>query len=140
MSINATAFADNLLLFATTKRGFQALLDEVTGFLRTCRLDTNPGKCFSISIENNTKQKKSLVIASRVSFKIAGQPIRQLTREDDFKYLGVRFTAVGTCKADPIETLKEDLAKLSAVALKPQQRLHGLRTMVLPALYHRLVL
>jgi len=63
-----------------------------------------------------------------------------LRRSDDWKYLGIPFTPEGKATARVIQGLQEVIIKLTKAALKPQQRLFALRTMVIPGIYHQLEL
>ncbi|GBN02051.1 Retrovirus-related Pol polyprotein from type-2 retrotransposable element R2DM [Araneus ventricosus] len=63
-----------------------------------------------------------------------------LTIDEKFKYLGVTFTAQGLLAADCAPTLSNYLSKLASASLKSQQRLFILRTILLPKLFHLLVL
>lgn len=135
---NAIAFADDLTLFASTPQGLQCLIDDTQRFLTSCGLSLNSAKCKTLSIKGQPKQKTSVI--ERRSFTTTGREMPSLGRTDEFKYLGVTFTADGRCKQLPQQDLVPMLESLSKAPLKPQQRLHALRTVVLPKLYHRLTL
>lgn len=137
--LSAIAFADDLVLFALTKEGLQSLLDVTAQYLQKCGLRVNVLKCSTVAIRNVPKEKKSVVDAG-TQFTCNGFPIPALRRTDEWKYLGVPFTAEGRLLSNPLGKLRNDLDKLSAAPLKPQQRLFALRTAVLPGLYHLLVL
>lgn len=136
--LNIAAFADDLVIFASTPMGLQRLLDIVSEFLRTCGLRLNKAKCFTMSIKGQPKQKKSVVVQRE--FLIEQQPIRSLKRTDEWKYLGVTFTAEGKTKVELKANLIEKLDRLTRAPLKPQQRLFALRTVLIPQLYHVLTL
>lgn len=137
--LNSIGYADDLVLFATTAQGLQELLDVSTDYLKKCGLRTNSSKCFTVALKNVPKEKRSVVDASH-TFKCAGQAIPALKRSDDWKYLGVPFTPEGRLASTPMIQLRRDINTLNAAPLKPQQRLFTLRTVVLPSLYHHLVL
>lgn len=63
-----------------------------------------------------------------------------LKRSDDWKYLGIPFTPEGKSTAKIAQGLQDTITKLSEAALKPQQRLFALRTMVIPGIYHKIEL
>ncbi|KAL0103807.1 hypothetical protein PUN28_017844 [Cardiocondyla obscurior] len=96
--INAAAFADDLLLFASTAAGLQKLIDTTTTQLRA------------------------------------------LSRTDEWRYLGIIFTAEGRTQCHPTRTIKPYLDTLTTAPLKPQQRMYALRTTVIPKLYYQLAL
>lgn len=137
--INATAFADDLLLFAATPIGLQQLIDRSATYLETCGMSINATKSLTVSIRADPHQKKTAVDASSAFF-CQGQRLPSLRRTDEWKYLGVHFTPEGRTKCRPMETLGPLLDRLSRAPLKPQQRLYSLRTVVIPKLYHQLAL
>jgi len=139
VSLNAIGFADDLVLFATTPKGLQTLLDTAASYLQSCGLCVNAAKCFTVVLRNVPKEKKSVIDARR-AFSCLGRAIPALKRSDEWKYLGVPFTPEGRLMGNPLDQLRKDLSVLSAAPLKPQQRMFALRTMVLPSLYHQLVL
>lgn len=137
--MSAIAFADDLVLFALTKEGLQTLLNVTATYLQSCGLRVNVLKCSTVALRSVPKQSKSVVDAG-TKFTCNGFPIPALRRTDEWRYLGVPFTAEGRLLSNPMEKLRKDLDKLSTAPLKPQQRLFALRTAVLPGLYHLLVL
>lgn len=137
--INATAFADDLLLFAATPMGLQELIDRSAAYLETCGMSINAAKSLTISVRANPHLKKTAVDVSSV-FLCQGQRLPSLRRTDEWRYLGVRFTPEGRTKCRPTEILSPLLGSLSRAPLKPQQRLYALRTVVIPKLYHQLAL
>jgi len=139
VSLNAIGFADDLVLFATTPKGLQTLLDTAASYLQNCGLCVNAAKCFTVVLRNVPKEKKSVVEAKR-TFSCLDRKIPALKRSDEWKYLGVPFTPEGRLMGNPLVQLRKDLNILTTAPLKPQQRMFALRTMVLPSLYHQLVL
>uniref|UniRef100_A0A1A9VZG3 Reverse transcriptase domain-containing protein n=1 Tax=Glossina brevipalpis TaxID=37001 RepID=A0A1A9VZG3_9MUSC len=137
-SFNSLAFADDLILFASTPSGLQLLLDTTNEFLKQCGLCLNTAKCITISIKGQPKQKNSVVESRK--FKVEQTNIPALKRTDEWKYLGISFTADGRCKIEPQNDILPKLLRLTKAALKPQQRLHALRTVLIPQLYHKITL
>lgn len=137
--VNAMGYADDLVLLATTKVGLQELLDITAEYLQSCGLLVNASKCFTVALRTVPKEKKT-VIDARERFRCLGRLIPALKRSDDWKYLGVPFTPEGRLMCNPLDRLKTEIEHLRAAPLKPQQRLFALRTMVIPGLYHLLVL
>lgn len=136
---NALMFADDMLLFAQTPMGLQSSLDFVSEFLLKCGLSINRGKSFTLCMKNIPNLKKS-VIDARQKFVCNGAQLPSLTREDEFKYLGIPFTPEGRTTIRPDIKLKGAINLLTKAPLKPQQRLFALRVVVLPGLYHLLTL
>lgn len=139
LNVNAAAFADDLLLFASTPTGLQRLLDVLTEFLGKCGLQVNASKCMTISLKNVPHDKKTVVDPNTV-FQCQGRILLALKRSDNWVYFGIPFSPEGRIKLDVVQKLRVSLEKLSRAPLKPQQRLFGLRTMVVPGLFHQVVL
>ncbi|KAK2574877.1 hypothetical protein KPH14_013020 [Odynerus spinipes] len=98
----------------------------------------NGAKSVTCSIKGQPKQKNT-VVEKRIFF-VNGRAIPALDRSQQWKYLGVNFSPNGKCKFLPNTDLLPKLERLSKAPLKPQQRLHALRTVVVPQLYHRATL
>lgn len=138
IKINILAFADDLVLMASTKEGLQNLIDRVTGYLRSCGLVANPAKCASVAVISVPKSKKT-IIDSSCRFKVCNKTIPSLQRTDIFTYLGTAFTADGVKPPSGLEILEKKIESLSSAPLKPQQRLWALRTVVIPSTMYSLV-
>ncbi|CAL7940835.1 unnamed protein product [Xylocopa violacea] len=136
---NAFAFADDLVLIAQTQQGLQAMIDEASIYLSKCGLMLNTGKSFTVAIRNVPHMKKS-VVDHKTRFTCLGKDLPVIKREDEWTYLGVPFSPEGRLLSKPERKLEEAIAKLTKAPLKPQQRLFALRVMVLPGLYHLLIL
>ncbi|CAL7932959.1 unnamed protein product [Xylocopa violacea] len=137
--INAAAFADDLFLFATTPKGLQELINTAAKYLKNCGMNLNPGKCLTIGIKANGKLKKTAVDIN-TKFYVDGRVLRTLERDQEIKYLGVRFSAQGRRKFKPHEVIGPGLESLTKAPLKPQQRLFALRTGLIPRVYYHLAL
>lgn len=136
--VNAAAYADDLILFASTPNGLQILLDHTAKTLQDCGLILNSAKCQTISIKGQPKGKCTVV--EHRSFKINGRSIPCLKRSEKWKYLGITFTADGRSWFDPRDELTTNLERLTHAPLKPQQRLYALKSVLIPQLYHKLTL
>lgn len=134
--INAAAFADDMLLFASTPLGLQTLLNKATKFLAGCGLHVNASKCMTISLRNVPHEKKTVVDRDTV-FLCGNRVLPALKRTDEWSYLGIPFTPEGRVRLDLTKRLQTALQKLTAAPLKPQQRLFGLKIMVLPGIFHQ---
>ncbi|KAG7187555.1 hypothetical protein KM043_018892, partial [Ampulex compressa] len=135
--VNVLAYADDLILFASSKVGMQDLLRTVEEEARKYGLELNSAKCLAMSIQIAGKDKKYKV-QSTSQFKVNGEYIKQLGPTEGFRYLGIRISPLGMDK--PGGTLDTELANITKAPLKPQQRLKILRCFLIPRFYHRLVL
>ena len=136
---NASAFVDDVNLYATAPRGLQALLNKMVKFLNQCGLSINIDKSFTLGFRPSPKDKISAIYVER-KFKVGERSLRRITRNDVWTYLGLPFTWAGRAKIKINEVLEKDLESLTHGALKTQQRIFSLRTIVLPKLYHQLAL
>lgn len=134
---NIMAFADDL--FASTSTGLQRAINITSDYLRDCGLQINATKSFTISVRNIPHIKKS-IIDRNIKFKCGSRILPTLQREDQWSYLGVPFSPTGRSKTLELQKLRKKLDSLTSALLKPQQRLFGLRSIVLPSVYHRLTL
>lgn len=139
LCVNAAAFADDMLLFATTPLGLQKLLDTSVQYLSGCGLKVNAAKCMTVALRNVPHEKKTVVDRDTV-FMCGNRVLPSLRRTDDWKYLGVPFTPEGRAKVKVTQKLSDSIDKLTKAPLKPQQRMFALRTLVIPSLYHQLEL
>ncbi|KAK2575343.1 hypothetical protein KPH14_012766 [Odynerus spinipes] len=137
--MNALAYADDLLLFASTRDGLEELLNSASSFFNSCGMSINTGKSFVIALRADGKNKK-IAVDGAVRIMCENRSLPALRRTDTFNYLGVTFSPEGRVPCKPQEFIKPLLDALSAAPLKPQQRLWALRLVVLPRLYHQLIL
>ena len=86
-TVRAMAFADDLVLLVDSPIGLQHLLDWTSNFLRTC----GP----SLEHEQASGGLRKTVVDAIWIFHIKGQPLRALSREDSWKYLGIEFSPEG---------------------------------------------
>lgn len=135
--INALAYADDIVLFASSAIGLQRLLRTAEDEARIYGLEFNSSKCLAMSIQVAGKEKK-YKISTASSFKVNGEFIKQLGPTEGFRYLGIKISPMGTEK--PGGKLENELANVTKAPLKPQQRLKILRCFLIPRFYHRLVL
>lgn len=139
LNINALAYADDLLLMATTAEGLQDLLNIAITFFTNCGMDINIEKSFIIALRADGKAKK-VAVDARTSIFCKSSKLRALRRTDSFTYLGVLFSPEGRLFVKPYDPLRRILDRLTAAPLKPQQRLWALRCVILPKFYHQLIL
>lgn len=133
--VNAAAFADDILLFASTRMGLQALIDKAVECLGELGLQVNPRKCFSLALVASGYEKKVKVDDSK-TFRAGNSIMPALRVGETFRYLGLEFSTSGRCLFNPRRHIGEQLDAITRAPLKPQQRLYALREVVLPGLYH----
>ncbi|KAG7196446.1 hypothetical protein KM043_000117, partial [Ampulex compressa] len=136
--VNTLAYADDILLIASTKNGLDVSLQAVEARAKEQGLLFNPRKCVCLSIVPSGKQKKYKVLAAPQCSLADGSQVHQLTPSEQWRYLGVDFRPVGPKRAGG--TINTELDRLTKAPLKPQQRLKILRCFLIPRYYHTLVL
>ncbi|GBN08982.1 Retrovirus-related Pol polyprotein from type-2 retrotransposable element R2DM [Araneus ventricosus] len=72
-TMTISAYADDILLFASSSAGLQHLLNETSSFLEQCNLNINCVKSFTISILSDSKNKKTK-IDSAFPFRVNNAP------------------------------------------------------------------
>lgn len=82
-----SAYADDIILFASTKQGLQHNLDLSSRLLKCCNLAINPNKSFALSVLGDGKNKKSKVI--NAGLEVDGAPLPSIGVGQSFKYLGL---------------------------------------------------
>lgn len=137
VKVGALVFADDVILIGSTTVGLQLNLDHLTTALRNDGLQLNIAKCHGLSLVAAGKTKRVKVLTDS-QFTVDGQPLHQIEPLQFWRYLGVDFE--GSRVADSRVSLAESLEKLTRAPLKPQQRMHILRSFLLPRFYHGLVL
>ena len=88
------AFADDMGLVASTARGLQTQTDVVLGVLGAGGLLPNPGKCATLAILSDGKNKRWLCDRTP-RLTIGAALVPALTVQGTYKYLGVQMAATG---------------------------------------------
>lgn len=135
--INSLAFADDVILLATTQSGMQRNLDGFSGRLRECGLLLNSQKSHVLSLVPSGKQKKMKVVED-LEFLIDGSRLPAIGLTSTWKYLGIRHVG-GKVKLNDLQ-VEELLDKVTRAPLKPHQRMVILTRHLIPRFYHPLVL
>ena len=136
--INALAYADDVILVASTRRGMQRLLDIAEETALRMGLALNNNKCVALSIVPAGKQKKYKVLTDPQFRLTSGNHLVQLTPSQEWRYLGVDFRPIGVRR--PGKVMNEELDRLTRAPLKPQQRLKILRCYLVGRFYYHLTL
>ena len=134
---NCIAYADDIVLIASTKLGMQKILTQIHIALSSFGLELSAEKSCVLSLVPSGKQKKMKVVCNN-GFRVGDEILKQLGVIDVWKYLGINFDGRGVTK-DRV-SLCGDLGKLDRAPLKPQQRLEILSSVVLSKHLHTLVL
>lgn len=139
--VNSGAFTDDIAPIARTPHGLHFLLDDLAVEFRLCGLEVSAGldgKSASLRIDVNGKRKK-WIVNPRSHLLVFGNPIPAVSIMEVQQYLGVPLSAM-RMHVDVAGKLAEGLGNLSSAPLKPQQSLYMLKTNLIPAKLHQLVL
>lgn len=137
LSFRCVAYADDVILIASTKEGLQASIDAVISRLASFGLRINAEKSCTLSLVPSGREKKVKVIEESL-FAIDDVPLRAVGIVETWKYLGINF--LGSELGPRDFNLEDDLNKISKAPLKPYQRLRLLHSVVMPKHLHYLVL
>lgn len=136
-TISCIAYADDIVLFASTKEGLQELLDVSGKYLRNCGLEIDAEKSRTLAHQGQPKQKRQVVLEGQV-FMANNRRLAAMNRRDKWKYLGIDFDGDGRTKY--LDDVAPVLKRLDKSPLKPQQKLFALRTCLIPRMFHKLSL
>lgn len=132
------AFADDIAIVTSTQIGMETAVKTAMETLRKAGLEANPAKCATLSLVVAPKTRK-WAIDDEPFLSIEGTEVKAMSVEDDYKYLGLKFSGKGVqtnCEPE----LNRMIDNLTKAPLKPQQRLYILRNHLVPKLLHSLVL
>ena len=133
LPINYIAYADDVVLTASTHVGLQAALDVFVAEAGKVGLELGHAKCATISILGDGKRKRWLQ-DSNTYFTAGGTRLRALRPGETYKYLGLEV-GLSAGQAEPrraLAALIRDLASLQRAPLKPQQKIWGLKHTLVP--------
>lgn len=134
---NCIAYADDLILVASTTMGLQRLIGTIERELSSFGLEINVNKSSTLSLIPSGKEKKMKVI-TEPKFTANDQLLKPIGVIDVWKYLGIRF--IGSKMDESKVNLSADLEKIDKAPLKPQQRIKIMSIGVIPKYLHLLVL
>jgi hypothetical protein len=132
------AFADDLVLVASTQNGLQENANSVLGCLGRSGLAPNAAKCATLCIRADGRNRRWLCDQGPF-LRVGGEVVRAMMVDEPYKYLGIQITSTGRAQAK-VEKLVEMLRHLKEAPLKPQQRIYILRVHAVPKMLHQLVL
>jgi hypothetical protein len=136
--LSVAAYADDVVLFSSTKLGMQKLVDSFVHTLNIFGLSINLSKSFVFGLQPSGRDKKFKVVSPEI--KCYNGSLHKLTIGDTFSYLGTTFGTQGLIAPDILTPLTSKLVTLTAAPLKPQQRLFYLRCFLIPSFFHKLTL
>lgn len=134
---NCIAYADDIILMASTKMGLQLSLNQIVSDFSRFGLEVNHDKSNTLSLVPSGREKKVKTLTDPI-FRINNVEIRPLGVIDVWRYLGVQF--IGSRADSKRISLTDDLLKIDDAPLKPQQRIRMVEVALIPKYLHVLVL
>lgn len=91
---NAMAFADDLVVAASTPQGLRQLLAGLQVFLAARGLYLTPAKCISLALQPDAKGKKTKIL-SDTKFSVGRESMPSVDTKAIWRYLGINFNTLG---------------------------------------------
>ena len=133
------AFADDLVLLASTPQGLQTQFNSIELALARCGLTLNVAKSATIRPDVCSARQKWICNPTGFLRGKDGTIMRAMSITEGYKYLGNTVSAGDTTGAT-VRDLKRGIQELTRAPLKPQQQLYILRNNLLPSLFRTAVL
>ncbi|XP_046666839.1 uncharacterized protein LOC124358579 [Homalodisca vitripennis] len=125
--VSVLAYADDLALVAKSEASLRALLEAVVPAASWVGLKFKPAKCATLHVARRTVRP--------TEFTIDGAPLRVLGEGEPYQHLGVPTgMRVDQTPVDTIARLEGEAAAIFGSMLAPWQKLHALRTFLVPQL------
>ena len=137
--LSCLAFADDLVLLASTPKGLQRQFNSIERALGLSGLKLNVNKSATIRLDVHGKRQIWCCNPSAFLRGQDGQLVKAMSITDGYKYLGNSVSA-GDTLGSTVQDLQRGVRELTKAPLKPQQRLYILRNHLIPSLYHTAVL
>ncbi|GFV08514.1 retrovirus-related Pol polyprotein from type-2 retrotransposable element R2DM [Trichonephila clavipes] len=130
-SLRCLAYADDLVILDKSKSSLQKLLDSLCSISSSIGLRFNPPKCASLAFFHSRGRRS----VDSSDLKILNTPIPSLSGLEAYKYLGLK---VGLNLHHDYSSLFDsacnDILKVKNSLLAPWQKLHAIRSIILPRL------
>lgn len=128
--------ADDTFLVAESPEGLQSTFTSFERALEAQGMQLNAAKCKTLTIDTWPKEKVWFVPKTSFLETQSGESVEALSIMDSYKYLGVRVSAEGIRDPKSEIELREQLNRLQHCELRPQHKLHILRSVVIPMMYY----
>ncbi|VVC27498.1 Reverse transcriptase domain [Cinara cedri] len=133
--VSALAFADDVILVASTPLGLQRSCEAFTDRVAVDGLRLNPAKSATLTQIPSGRDHKLKVVDT--VYVLNGEPVPALSVSSLWRYLGVGF-AGGRLEEYDCASYASAIGRLSAAPMKPQMRLAILRDHLIPMFVHGL--
>ena len=139
VTLTHVLFADDGIVLSGSRAAAQRQVDTLVAELRKQGFSLNAKKCATLRIRVDGRNHRT-VPDNTPCLNIGGTVVPALSEEQTYKYLGLRLGCDGYKVEDLTRSLTDKLCALKTSGLKPQQKLFGLKEVVIPGLFHQLVL
>ena len=136
--ISSLAFADDVVLIASTKRGLEDSCKAFLDRMRAFGPEANPAKCATLATVTDGK-RKTFYVDPTPFLTVAWAVVPALNVQETYRYLGVMVGASAERHALGVE-LEGLLGNLEQAPLKPTPKVYTVIHHVCPRLMHMLVL
>ncbi|XP_026477743.1 uncharacterized protein LOC113383708 [Ctenocephalides felis] len=125
--VNVLAYADDIVLVATSESGLQKLLDLTLEISDWAGLKFNPNKCATLHVDGKNHA------ASPTKFRLGSNELKSLTSEESYEYLGdpTGFQTFRSAE-DVIENMMKHLDRIDKAPLAPWQKFDAVNTFIVP--------
>uniref|UniRef100_H3ALG9 Reverse transcriptase domain-containing protein n=1 Tax=Latimeria chalumnae TaxID=7897 RepID=H3ALG9_LATCH len=135
--VTALAFADDIALVSQSHAGMAHLLKLTNNFCKKVGMAMNYKKTRGFHI---APKGKTYVVNSRSKWKVDNNEIALIMPGEHEKYLGAYFDPwIGVEQGNSLAKLEDYLKNLESLPLKPGQKVHCLKTFVIPSLLYGLI-
>jgi hypothetical protein len=139
VSLAELFFADDGILVSETRLGCKRLLDRLTDRFRRVGLVLNARKSQSLALSYCGRSKKHFVDAA-LFLKVDEVEIPSMDTHSRAKYLGVIFEARDFRPFGVVEKFTTLASRVRTAPLNPAQKLHCVKSALVPKFLHQLVL
>ena len=128
------AYADDIIIFASTREGLQTNLNIVDEFLRYAKVTVNTNKCHTMSYVYRDRKR----YYEEEPFQIAGEDIPVSNLAESIEYLGTDATTTNRIRKHGvlagIERMKDLVKQIANSMLTLNQKIYAIKTFAIPQL------
>jgi hypothetical protein len=124
---NILAYADDLVLIASSANRLQIMLNDIQETFKCLLIESNPGKCATLTLTNGRLQTNN--------YKLGECTLPTLSQGEFYTYLGTPIgISINSTPTETLTTAMTDLFKIFRSELTPVQKLDATKTFIIPRL------
>ena len=133
-TLKVQAYADDIILFSSTREGLQNNLNIVDNFMKYAKVTVNTSKCHTMSyVIRNCRR-----VYEEAPFQIAGDDIPVCDLSEKIEYLGTDAATTNRIRKhgamEAIEDTKRLISKIGESLLSLNQKIYAIKTFAIPKL------